>query len=1010
MRNILTGIFILLAFVGFGQTFPSQRPIGSKNELLKNGGGFISDSGLMVAVRDTTNHPARGYNGALTVWQGALWLRDIPKWVKLAQLSSIQDTANLSYRIDTLSNLVLVKLNASDTANLSLRIDTLALKQGDYIPLAGTVPGKPVTGSIEVEENAKNIWGRGPNYPDPESYIALNFYENNIDIETHESGDIKSLGMSGYGINATQDNTPYYSPNSYIQKTYADHALDSAYLDGDSVRYVRRNGQTFAYFQAQGLRVAPLDSLPGVANGIGTTGSTILPQSATTTVAGLVNTSNQALTGDKSTIGSLSAINGAVGSNIFSDGANGYFSSSQNANATDYALKQTAGGGTTLNSKVFPIDFRIAEAQLAARLQSGGFQIFNGNFVNPSMTIGGLAAGYGGVWNTVAGVSFNVAALVQGPTGDTYLNAKGTGNELHFRINNVEKMILKDDGRVGIGTLLTPAASAIFDAESPDKGVVFPRMSGSTQNAIASPVAGLLLYNTDSLAYCFYNGTAWRIIGGGLGGSGSVTIGTTGTDINSTVANPTTTPVITLNVPDASATARGALTTADWATFNGKQDALSTFTAGSVIFSDGTNLAENNADLFWDNVNGYFGLGTNTPSQKMDVLGNINFRAWNGSSYQNGYIGSNTPDGIQGMYLHPNDDGSDSLEIYNKDVPAIKVSRDNYVMIGLGTPTEKLEIEGVTKSNGGFKTTWANGSFQAGTDYINSNIRRFNFQSSGDGVEFPTTNYVAHWANPEEFIGMQAGDGTNSSNLYMQPSLISSSVNDGTFQSNIQVSPNELFFDNSNPSSRGIASNYDYTGNVTPFDFIQSKYATDRFVSLTGSYANPLFIASLDYAKLTSAPTIPTVNINDSRILFSANGAIKDTTILSYNRATQSVGIGIANPTAQLHTTGTVTFAGIGTNTVDTKIITTNATGNITTRTTASFGFTQKFFSANVAVPVGNIVVTHNLNLATPRAIVVSFRDSTTGETVTFRITAFTANSITITSLMSVTVDITIIG
>ena len=54
----------------------------------------------------------------------------------------------------------------------------------------------------------------------------------------------------------------------------------------------------------------------------------------------------------------------------------------------------------------------------------------------------------------------------------------------------------------------------------------------------------------------------------------AITLGTTGTDLSSTVATGTTTPVITLNVPTASATNRGALSAADWTTFNGKQDAL----------------------------------------------------------------------------------------------------------------------------------------------------------------------------------------------------------------------------------------------------------------------------------------------------------------------------------------------------------------------------------------------------------------------------------------------------
>lgn len=53
----------------------------------------------------------------------------------------------------------------------------------------------------------------------------------------------------------------------------------------------------------------------------------------------------------------------------------------------------------------------------------------------------------------------------------------------------------------------------------------------------------------------------------GGGGSGTVTsvaaltLGTSGTDLSSSVATGTTTPVITLNVPDASATARGVIST-----------------------------------------------------------------------------------------------------------------------------------------------------------------------------------------------------------------------------------------------------------------------------------------------------------------------------------------------------------------------------------------------------------------------------------------------------------------
>lgn len=61
----------------------------------------------------------------------------------------------------------------------------------------------------------------------------------------------------------------------------------------------------------------------------------------------------------------------------------------------------------------------------------------------------------------------------------------------------------------------------------------------------------------------------------------ALSLGTSGTDLSSSVVNSTTTPVITLNVPTASAVNRGALSAADWTTFNSKQNAISLTTTGT---------------------------------------------------------------------------------------------------------------------------------------------------------------------------------------------------------------------------------------------------------------------------------------------------------------------------------------------------------------------------------------------------------------------------------------------
>jgi hypothetical protein len=99
----------------------------------------------------------------------------------------------------------------------------------------------------------------------------------------------------------------------------------------------------------------------------------------------------------------------------------------------------------------------------------------------------------------------------------------------------------------------------------------------------------------------------------------ALTLGTTGTDLSSTVANSSTTPVITLNVPTASASNRGALSSTDWSTFNGKQAAL---TSGSNIKTVGGTSLLGSGDVGTIGV-GYGGTGvTGTPTNGQLLIGN----------------------------------------------------------------------------------------------------------------------------------------------------------------------------------------------------------------------------------------------------------------------------------------------------------------------------------------------------------------------------------------------------
>jgi predicted heme/steroid binding protein len=82
----------------------------------------------------------------------------------------------------------------------------------------------------------------------------------------------------------------------------------------------------------------------------------------------------------------------------------------------------------------------------------------------------------------------------------------------------------------------------------------------------------------NSTAYDLSANRTWDV--GTVTSVAALTLGTTGTDLSSSVATGATTPVITLNVPTASATNRGALSATDWTTFNSKEPAIA---AGTTL-------------------------------------------------------------------------------------------------------------------------------------------------------------------------------------------------------------------------------------------------------------------------------------------------------------------------------------------------------------------------------------------------------------------------------------------
>jgi hypothetical protein len=242
----------------------------------------------------------------------------------------------------------------------------------------------------------------------------------------------------------------------------------------------------------------------------------------------------------------------------------------------------------------------------------------------------------------------------------------------------------------GDGSLDSTAYVSSVTASSP-----LASSGGATPNITIQQASGSQNGFLSSTDWTTFNNKTSNV--GTVTSVAALTLGTSGTDLSSSVANGTTTPVITLNVPTASASNRGALSAADWTTFNnktsnlgtvtsvglssatsgvtigstpvttsgtitlaiatasgsqngllsstdwttfnGKQNALTnpvtgTGTSGQVAYFTGTSAISSESNLFWDATNDRLGIGTISPSQLLHLKTELGTSSGVGSAIQ----------------------------------------------------------------------------------------------------------------------------------------------------------------------------------------------------------------------------------------------------------------------------------------------------------------------------------------------------------------------------------------
>lgn len=135
--------------------------------------------------------------------------------------------------------------------------------------------------------------------------------------------------------------------------------------------------------------------------------------------------------------------------------------------------------------------------------------------------------------NSVA--SFYFKATSDAPGGFSSFDA--VVNTQNSSGTSAERFFFGQNGDYRIGAT-SEDATALLNMSSTTRGVLFPRMNTTQQDAISSPTTGLMIVNTDSIGSSplrIYNGSAWASVAAGGGGGSSYTfqngVGASGTTV-----------------------------------------------------------------------------------------------------------------------------------------------------------------------------------------------------------------------------------------------------------------------------------------------------------------------------------------------------------------------------------------------------------------------------------------------------------------------------------------------
>jgi hypothetical protein len=472
-----------------------------------------------------------------------------------------------------------------------------------------------------------------------------------------------------------------------------------------------------------------------------------------------------------------------------------------------YFTTGTSGTDFTISSALATHTFNlpVASALNTGKLSNTDWVTFNAKQDALSLTTTGSSGASTLIGSTLNVPAYTLSGLGGVPTSRT-LTVNGTSYDLSadrsWSVGTVTSVAATAGTGISIsGSPITGSGTLTITNTAPDQTVA---LTAGTGIGVAGTYPNFTITNTSPSS------------GGTVTSVAALTLGTTGTDLSSTVANSTTTPVITLNVPTASALNRGALSSADWSTFNAKQNAITLTTTGN---SGSSTLV---------------GSTLNVPTYTLSGLGGVS--------------GSGTTNYV------PKWTGSTAL--------GNSLIFDNGTNVGIGT-TSPSAILDVNASNGEIRSTGTSTNYTQYNAFITSGVNmRIGAFATNNGYLGTTTNHpftietnntqrARFFANGNLLIGSGTTDGG-----YRLDVSGTARVRESLFllRSDAAATVEALKYTTANTIDLGntfrVIGTNRWQNTVSSTSYIENGYTTKTFVTtnpVNGNFSSYDFSASNAY-------------------------------------------------------------------------------------------------------------------------------------------------------------------